>query len=210
MNRAGLILSCIFLVVGCAPTATPVPDLQVVNVYATSAAQPWLTDVYDCAPSAVAVNLSDPHTADIFLRIGEPESLTTPAYQIDSEEILVVTSRESPVQNMDLAQTRALFMGIDSQFVQILIYSSGEDVQQIFDRVVMQGDAITSQARLALTSQQMSDVLNTEKNAVGILSRHWKAGNPRQVFSLGSYPVLAIVNEEPQGAIGQLIACLQK
>lgn len=56
----------------------------------------------------------------------------------------------------------------------------------------------------------MSDTLVNESNAVGILPRHWKAGDVRDVLSVASVPVLAITESEPQGVIQELIACLQK
>jgi hypothetical protein len=74
----------------------------------------------------------------------------------------------------------------------------------------MDGVGVTSLARLAATPQEMSDVLNSDANAVGILPRHWKAGSVREVYSVGSVPVLALPHAEPAGALGQFIACLQK
>jgi hypothetical protein len=56
----------------------------------------------------------------------------------------------------------------------------------------------------------MSNTLVNQANTVGILPRHWKAGDAREVFSSGTVPVLAITNAEPQGVIKELIACLQK
>lgn len=144
------------------------------------------------------------------LRIGEPPALTRPAYQIDTEEILVVTHRESPVQNLTVEGARDLFAGRGDPSVQIWAYADGEDVQQAFDELVMGGEPVTSLARMATSAQEMSDALNAEKNAVGILPRHWKAGSVRDVFSAGTVPVLAITRVEPEGALKQLVACLQK
>jgi len=55
----------------------------------------------------------------------------------------------------------------------------------------------------------MSDTLNNEPNTVGILPRHWKAGDSRVIYTIPDVPVLAIATEEPQGAIRAVIACLQ-
>jgi hypothetical protein len=56
----------------------------------------------------------------------------------------------------------------------------------------------------------MSDTLNNEPNSVGILPRHWKAGGSRFVYTVPDVPVLAIVGEQPRGAIQAILACLQK
>ncbi len=195
-------------IASCATTAKT-PQTEVVSVYAALAAQPWLTELYTCADnSSVTLNLTaeDP---DITLRVGEPEIIISPVYQIDEEEILIVTNRESPIQNLTLAQAQELFaQGSDS--AQVWVYASDADVQIVFDQLVMKGRSVTSFAGLATSPQQMSDLINAEKDVVGILPKHWKTGTVREVFSAGSVPVLAITKEEPQGVVKDLIACLQK
>ncbi len=167
--------------------------------------------MFDCAPENVIIQVSDgSDAADISLRLGEPGFAAPAMYQIDTEEILVVAHRQSSVQNMSLGQVQDLFAGTEPSPVQVWVYASGEDVQGIFEQAVMQGKVVTSFARLAVSPGQMSDVLNSESNAVGVLPRHWKAGNPREVYSLGTFPVLAMLRNPPQGAIQEIIACLQK
>ena len=189
------------------PSVTP----QLVTVYSTSAAQPWLAPLYACAESfAVISRVDNASSADIVLRVGEPEFLTSSAYQIDTEDILIVTHRQSPVQNLTLEEARALFAGQGDPSVQVWVYASEEDVQEVFDQFVMEGRSVTSSARLAVNPQQMSDTLVNESNAVGILPRHWKAGDTREVYAVATVPVLTMTNSEPQGVIKELIACLQQ
>ena len=212
MQRTILILLVFvsLLASSCSPE-TPPAALQLVSVYSTSAATPWLADVYTCAESIAAVSRGgDPSSADIVLRIGEPKYLTSFAYQIDEEEILIVTHRQSPVQNLTLDEAQTLFAGLGDPSVQVWVYASDEDVFEVFDRFVMRGRSVSSSANIAVTTQQMSDMLNSESNAVGILPRHWRAGNVREVYSVGKAPVLAITQSEPVGVIAQLIGCLQK
>ena len=202
------LLSC-FVLFSCS-TNTPQPTPQTVSVYSTSAAQPWLSELYTCAgPSAVISRVDDPSLADISLRVGEPEFLVTPAYQIDEEEILIVTHRQSPVQNLTLEEARALFAGQGDATVQVWVYAPDEDVQKVFDKFVMAERSVVSTARLAVNPQQMSDTLVNESNTVGILPRRWKAGDVREVYSVAEVPVLAITKTEPQGVVNNLIGCLQ-
>ncbi len=208
MNR--MLLSLLWLLVGCTSAAPP-PTPQLVTVYSTSAAQPWLAPLYECAGASVALSrVDDASSAEIALRVGEPKFLDALAYQIDTEEILIATNRQSSVQNLTLEQARALFAGQGDPSVQVWVYSSEEDLQQVFDQVVMAGRSVTPNAKLAATPQQMSDALVKESNTVGILPQHWKAGEVRDVFKVAAVPVLAITNSEPQGVIKELIACLQK
>lgn len=205
-----LLIALSLLISSCA-TETPQTPLTVVTVYSTSAATPWLADVYTCAESfAIISRVDDPSTADITLRVGEPNFLSGFAFQIDEEEILIITHRQSPIQNLTLEDAQNLFAGFGDPSVQVWVYDSAEDVFGAFDQFVMKGRSVSSSAMLAVNPQQMSDVLNSESNAVGILPRHWKAGDVRDVYSAGTVPVLAITQIEPQGVINQLIGCLQK
>jgi hypothetical protein len=205
-----LFLVSTFLLFSCSPDTTLITP-QLVSIYSTSAAQPWLPPFYECAgTSAVLSRVDDPIVADIVLRVGEPAFLDSPAHQIDTEEILIVTHRQSPVQNLTMEEARALFAGQGASSVQVWVYASGDDVQEIFDQVVMDGKVVSPSARLALSPQQMSDVLVNDSNAVGVLPRHWKAGDVREVFKVATVPVLAITLSEPEGAIKELIACLQR
>ena len=193
---------------GTPPPSTP----QIVSVYSTAAAEPWLSELYDCEAQQNPVVLSrvdDPSVADIVLQIGEP-TVASFAYQIDTEEILIVTQRQSPVQNLTLDDARVLFMGLGDPSAQVWVYSSDADVQKVFDQFVMNGGSVTSSAMLAVNPQQMADTLNNQPNTVGILPKHWKMGDSRFVYTIPNIPVLAITKIEPQGVVKELIACLQK
>lgn len=201
------VLSSIFLYSCGQSTATP--HASVVPVYATAASQPWLTELFACADQQkiiLNVTSTDP---EIYLRVGEPETLTTPAFQIDEEELLIVTNRESPIQNMTLEEAQALFAGQGDASVKVWVYASDTDVQILFDQLVMKGRSVSSSAKLAAGPQEMSDLLNSQSNVVGILPRHWKAGNVREVYSAGKFPVLAITKTEPQSEVKTLMSCLQ-
>jgi len=209
-NDISLFLLFSLLLFSCSTPPPPVTP-QLVSVYSTSAAQPWLPELYTCSgTSAVISRVDDPSDAEIILRIGEPSFLDSPAFQIDTEEILIVTHRQSLVQSLTLEEARALFAGQGESAVQVWAYGSGEDVQEVFDQVVMVGGRISPSARLAVNPQQMSDTLVNEPTVVGILPRHWKAGDVREVFSVATVPVLAITQSEPQGVIQGLLSCLQK
>jgi len=212
-NDIFLFLLSSFLLFSCSTNPPQSPTPQVVSVHSSSAAEPWLSELYDCAAGHSNVALSrvdDPHVAEIALQIGEPAVLSSFAYQIDTEEILIVTHRQSPIQNLTLEEARALFMGLGDPAVQVWVYASDADVQRVFDQFVMEGRSVMSSALIAVNPQQMSDTLVNQPNTVGILPRHWKAGDSREVFAVATVPVLALTESEPQGVILDLISCLQK
>lgn len=198
-----------FLISSCAPATQTPSQTEVIPVYATSATQPWMSDLFTCANDLSITLKVSADSPEITLRLGEPETLLSPAYQIAEEELLIVTHRESPVQNLSLEEAQALFAGQGDSSVQVWGYASEADVQILFDQLVMKGRSVTSFARMAASPQEMSDLLNSQSNSVGILPKHWVAGSIRQVYSVGIVPVLAITREEPMEGVVSLISCLQ-
>jgi hypothetical protein len=209
-NGLSIIALCLILssfIISCA--SQPEQSTQTITAYSTSTAQAWMEELFACADElSITVNVTA-EMPEIYLRIGEPGMLLSPAYQIGEEDVLIVTHRESSVQNLSLEEVQALFSGLDDASAQVWVYPSGLDVQGLFDQFVMQGRSVVSSARVAANPQQMSDLLNAESDAVGILPRRWKAGNVREVYSMGVFPVLAVLRDEPQAAVRSLVACLQ-
>ena len=206
MKKITFFLLSSFLLFSCVP-ATQTPS-QVVTVYATSAAEPWLSELFACANDFSVVLNVNAESPEIYLRLGEPEMIVSPVYQIDEEEILIVTQRESAVQNLTLAEAQELFAQ-GSLSAQVWVYASEADVQILFDQLVMKERSVSSSARVAFSVQNMSEVLNSESAAIGILPRQWLTSNLREVFSAGRVPVLAVTKSEPQGAVLELLSCLQ-
>ncbi|MFZ5911235.1 MAG: hypothetical protein ACOYYU_14580 [Chloroflexota bacterium] len=199
----------LFLLAGCGHVV-PAVETQTLDVYATPAAQPWLADVYACAPEGIALRVVDsPDQADLAIRLGEPDLWPAPVYRIGSEEILVAAHPASPLQDLTLEAARALFAGAGDPSVEMWVYAGEEDVQGVFEQAVMAGRPVTSLARLAAGPQHMSDVLSETPNAVGLLPRRWKVGDLHVAYTIPNVPVLALVNDEPQGALRALLACLQ-
>ena len=205
MNR--LILLFAFVLSACG-TPTPTAEPKIVNVFSTPAAQSWLTKLYACAADSSVVLNVNAEAPEIYLRVGEPEMFVSPVYQIGEEEILVVTQHESPVQNLTLAEAQELFAQGNSS-MPVWVYASDADVQMVFDQLVMKGRSVSSSAKVAVSPQNMSGMLKSDSAAIGILPRRWLTGDVREVFSAGRVPVLAVTKTEPQGAVIELISCLQ-
>jgi F0F1-type ATP synthase epsilon subunit len=197
----------IFFLVACG-TPTSSADLKTVNVYAASSSQFWLADLYNCADDLSVVLKIDAREPDIYLRLGEPERIISPAYKIGEEEILIAANNAVPIQNLSLTEAREIFAQ-ENPSMQVWVFSAGEDMQTAFDQLVMQGRRVASSARVATSVEQMSVRVGTESGAVGILPKHWMNESVHAVFSAGVVPVLAITKQEPQGAVAGLISCLQ-
>jgi len=217
------LLLALFLLVTCSPTtSTAVPES--ITIQYSAAAQPWLSAVYDCAGKTPifteqrAAQYFDP-SADIAIRLGKPEQLRTPAFEIGIEEIVVIVHAQNPVTEIGVTEVRELFtgrirnwsqLGGPDASVRVWIYASGEDIQQIFEAVVIQGGTVTSLAQLATSPDEMDQAIADDVNAIGILPRSWKVENVQEVYVAATVPVLAIIPSEEHGVTAELLACLQK
>ena len=206
------------LLVGCS-TPTPQTTPQLVNVYVSSAAYPWVKDLYNCAPTSAVINLSDPLSADVTMRLGVPDHLTTPSFQISSEDVLVIVHPQNEVTSLTLDQVRSIFLGQVVNWkevggndlpVHVWSFSLDEDVQGIFSHTVMNGQPITSLARLAVSGESMAAAIGTNPGSVGILPRRLMTIAVQSVFTALKAPVLIITKSTPEGAIQDLISCLQQ
>ncbi len=213
-----LLLTLALTAAACAPATAPVTP-HLLDVYVTSAAYPRVSEVYKCAPPSAVIRLADPATAQLTVRLGEPAPLTTPAYQVGTEDLLVVTHPQVGVGPLPLAQAQQVFAGIITNWkdvggndlpIQVWTYADGEDIQQVFQRVVMSGQPVTSVARLAVSSQAMSDEVGNTPGSVGYLARRWKAGNTRDVLNFATVPVLVVARVDPDASARALIDCLQR
>lgn len=210
MKRILLSGFILLLLASCA-RETPQTPPQVVSVHSTSAAAPWLDLLYACAgDSLVLSRTADPASADLSLRLGEPEFLAGVAFQIGEEEILIAAHPQTPIQTLTVEEAQALFAGLGDPSVQVWVYASDEDLFRVFDQFVMQGRSVSPSAKVAVDPQQMSEALMNEPGAVGILPRRWLTGSLREVYVVAKVPVLSVTPGEPQGAVNQLIGCLQK
>jgi hypothetical protein len=192
----------------CAP-ANLESALQVVNVYATASASPWLDEMYACAADAsITLNLTA-EAPQIFLRLGQPDEWTGSVFQVGTEDILVAANLQSPLPSLTLEQARTIFAGRNPS-TQVWGYASAEEPQRVFEQAVMNGGSITSFARLAVNPLNMVESLSADGNAVGLLPRRWMTDQLRELFVAASVPVLVLTPSEPVGVVRDLIACLQK
>lgn len=213
----------IVLLPACSP-ATPTPAPASLTIQYTASARSWLPRLVDCAGNVTISTEQrlgedfDPN-ADLAIRIGQPIPLTSTAYRIGTEDVLVIVNPQNPIHKLSADQVSGLFRGqiqtwkditgVDSPVV-IWVYPQGEDVQQVFEQALLAGSPISSAARLANSPEEVAQAVAKDMNAVGILTRGWKTGDVVEVFVAASVPVLVITPTSPKGARAALLACLQK
>ena len=167
--------------------ATP----QLVKVYVTSAASSRLTDLYNCSTLSTAILLSDPQTADITIRLGQPDSLSSPAFQVGSDDVVVIVQSQNSTDNLTADQVHSIFLGQVTNWkdvggsdmpIQVWTYAQGEDIQQIFEQNVMNNQPVTSLARLAVSAQNMSDSVANNAGSIGFLPHSLVTNSVKDIY----------------------------
>lgn len=219
MKRRSSVFFFIFALLVACGTPTPQVTPQIVNAYISSAAGSWTGELYNCASTSTVINLSVPQSADIIIRLGVPENLATPSFQISTEDILIIVHPKSGVSSLTRDQVRSIFLGQAVNWkelggndlpVQVWSFSPDEDVQSIFSREVMGGQPVTSTARLAASGTDMVAAIAADPGSVGILPRRLATEEVQIVFTAAVVPVLAITRTQPVGVMNELINCLQQ
>jgi phosphate transport system substrate-binding protein len=153
------------------------------------------------------------------MRLGVPDHLSTPSFQVSSEDVLVIVHPQTGVPSLSLDQVRSIFLGQVVNWkdvggndlpVQVWSFSADEDVQGIFSQAVMNWQPITSLARLAVSDESMAEAVEKNPGSVGILPRRLMTSALQSVFTAAKAPVLIITKSTPKGAIEDLISCLQQ
>lgn len=207
MKRSFIFLLSSFLF-ACVPA--PSSPLPLVDVYASPAAQPFLEELYACADEAsITLNITA-ESPQIQLRLGFPDGWEGSAFQVGVEELLAAASLHSPLPSLTPQGARELFAGRGDPSVQVWAYAADSDAQKEFESALLDGQSVTSRARLALSPAHMVEALTADPNAVGILPRRWMTAGLRELLVVASVPVLALTPSEPQGAARDLIACMQQ
>jgi ABC-type phosphate transport system substrate-binding protein len=142
----------------------------------------------------------------------------TRAYQIGTDEVMIVVHPQAGVGAVTASEVGALFTGQVRNWrevggsdlpVEIWAYEPTVDIQMELDRAILHGRPVSSLARLAVTAQHMSDSVGAVPGSIGLLPRRWKAGNTQEALVFATLPVLAITQREPDGALARLIECMQ-
>jgi ABC-type phosphate transport system substrate-binding protein len=132
---------------------------------------------------------------------------------------LVITNLQHSTKHLNATQVYTVFSGqintwkeIDgsNSTIQVWVFAASEDIQSIFDQVVMNGSPVTSTARLASTPGEMTEAISKDVDAIGIINRRLMPVGTIDIFKVTKMPVLAFTGSNPSAELNSLISCLQK
>lgn len=198
------LVTCILLIVSCsAPQQNS--QTQIVTINYSPFTEFQMNEVFTCANDLSLILKVTSESPDIAFRFGEPDILLGNAYQIGEEEIVVVTNSQSELGTLSLNQVQNLFASGEN----VWVYAEGENIQRSFDQFVMSGRSVSASAKVAPNPKIMIQMLEENPNAIGLIPKSLLTQNLKEIYSVGNFPVLAIPEAEPQGAVKSLIGCLQ-
>jgi hypothetical protein len=238
LTKALWVVFCISLI-GCTP-ASGFPTVQApstllplrVNITPTLRNyRPLLNQCAQAQPDIalfvqeVPTSNLDKKESDLQLRLGLPRQGVDYAFQVGEVSIQFVINADQKIQPIAADQIRALFTGEITDWSQASgsegsvhpwVYPDDNELELIFDRVLMNGKHPSPTVSIAPDPESMQKAVSQDPGAIGFLPSSWLTDTIQAVsleHKLASelkIPVLALTESEPQGSLGVFIACLQK
>lgn len=237
-NKPALSLVFIFINVtltacGQPPTATPQPTPQVVSVAHTPALRPVREALHDCAITLPEIALvvhetSFPYlleeSADLYLWLGEPPETSNFVYPLAREQIVVIVHPDNPIEVLGTSELSAIFTGqmrnwhevsVLNNETEVWVYPTGDEIQQLINRAVLNDKPYTSWAWLAPDPPAMLEAVSENTSTIGFLPHAWLTEKAKivevdsELHASLNQPLLVLSNKEPQGGVRGLLFCLQ-
>jgi phosphate transport system substrate-binding protein len=203
-----------------------------VTVAHTPVLRPVREALHDCALALPEIALvveetSFPYlletTADLYIWMGEPPENFN-VYPLASEHIIAIVHPDNPADRLETSALRAIFTGqvrnwdgiggLDHQ-IEVWDYPDGDEIQQLIDQVVMNGETYSSWAWLAPDPEAMQEAIHENTNAIGFIPQAWLT-DQLKILQLSPelqddlyQPILMLSKQKPQGGVRSLLFCLQ-
>ena len=229
----------LLLLTGCAGPvrSTPAPTPVLIHVSLTPSLRPWITLLHACAATLpgivinvneVPANVLEVTDSDMAVQFGGAP-VQGYAAPLGDEELVLIVNAQNPLLTIPTEKLREIYMGFitswseiggEQQPIQAWTYPDGYDVRNIFDEAIIPDGELTPNALIAPNPQAMLEAIGSDPLAIGYVPQTWLAqsSDNEEVRSLNlnqnlaeklRQPVLALSKDEPEGALRQLLVCLQ-
>lgn len=183
---------------------------------------------------------STPSEGAILLRWGEPPNLIDDSSQLGTNRLEIVVNPENPLNSLTIDLVQQISVGklaswsevyekcpdcfdtepdaeLGSESPGIIFFLAGEEIQDLFDHVVM-ADAPVSRALSTLipSALSMREAVSESPSQIGFLPSGAIDTTVKLVTITGiedaslALPILAISREKPQGSAAEWLICLQQ
>jgi len=219
----------------CLPQQNPITpaSLQPITIALTPSMEPVSLALNTCAAifpemALLIEEITAPshqmRPSDLKIWLGQPPDPELFATQIAWEQIVMILNPSNPLLSLSVDNLRALFTGRVRRWsaiggtereVAIWIYPKGDEIRQIFETTIMDGNRFTSQALLAPNPEAMLEAVAKDPGALGFLPGAWITPQVKtlqlipDLTGMLRQPVLALTTGEPHGLVRSFLLCLQ-
>lgn len=213
MSRRGFFLLLLLLSVACTPPSAP--GVTVWRVAIPPMLRLWMANLESCLPPQTVLALDD-RQAEVRLEWGEPPALSSPAFLIGEEALLVIAHPQNGISRLSEEQVRAIFRGEVQNWqqvggsdlpVDVWVYPSGAEGMQIFEAWL--DGTVSSMAHLAMTPQETLIAVQSTPGVIGWVGARWSLPGTVTVAQLPAMPILLIFSRSPSPAEARWVSCLQ-
>jgi len=161
--------------------------------------------------------------SDFTVVLGEPATLPPFAAQLRVEEVSVIVHPNNGIKQISIEDLRLLYTGSlenwdqlseDEGHISVWTYPPESPASSYFEQAVLSGSPLTGYAYLAPNPEAMIEAVSEDPGSIGFLPASWMDEHIRKVDlepeSNLRLPVLALAQEEPEGFLREIVACLQE
>ncbi len=173
----------------------------------------------------------DPSTADLTVRLGNPLDTDPFVTVLGTENLIIIAGPDAPVTSLSLESLQTIFTGeitdwrdvpeasdaglTDNAPITLLSYPQGNDLRSHFVEIYLGSGRLTDNVKRFSTADFLTTLLVENPTAITYALAS-QVPSTAQVLPITGYEslskdiyVLAISQNEPQGAIRSLLLCLQ-
>jgi DNA-binding transcriptional LysR family regulator len=230
-----LSLASLLTLTACLPqqTTTPPASLRPLTVAFTPSLQPISIALNACVAdfpqmALLVEEIPAPsiqnQSSDLKIWLGDPPDHDWFATPLAWEQIVIIVHPSNPLTSMSGENLSDLFtgrikrwseLGGDEGEVVVWIYPKGDEIRQIFETNIMNGNQFSSQALLAPDPEAMLEAVAKDPVAIGFLPDAWITPQVKSIQVIPDLsnrlrqPVLALTAGEPHGLVRSYLLCLQ-
>ena len=173
--------------------------------------------------TGINLNSQEESLARLGIALGEPPA-NQYAAALGEAEIAIIVHPSNPLEKISVSELRELFTGQVQNWSEIggseqeaipWVLTPADESRQLFEAVILGGEKVFGQARLAADPSWMLAGVSADPRAIGYLPSIWlddtvKAIHPEPALAKElRLPLLAMAQSEPEGATRRFLVCLQ-
>jgi hypothetical protein len=155
--------------------------------------------------------------AALVFRLGEPAVFPDFSAPIAYEDLLLVTHKSNPTADLTRQQLRSTFTGRVHNWtdlgwhdpIQVWMYYDGDDSRQVLEQSILEGIPLTPNALLAPGPEEILESVADDPASISVIPAAFATKDVQTTELDIQAPILALADEEPEGAVRDLLVCLQ-